>query len=195
MKMRYGVVLGAEVKIIQKILSQVLLMIKWKFGNGEYLFRYSEPSLQRQHLFPKMLPLKWMCCCKDSLMDRMLYKKDLIEYMFWIHCVSPQWGDSNKYPNHMLLGFNAIFLRNFSLTVTSWAELSWHSNCHYKEFCPCIECRYKEGWLYKSMRGTSPNYIITRLSENVPFRHVLPAVWSESSLGTFWIAKDLGWHN
>ena len=30
--------------------------------------------------------------------------------------------------------FNAIFLHNFSLTVTSCAKVLWHSNCHYKNF-------------------------------------------------------------
>ena len=42
-----------------------------------------------------------------------------------------------------------MFLRNFLLTITPWAKVSWHSNCHYNEFCHCIECRYKEDWLYQ----------------------------------------------
>ena len=37
------------------------------------IFVYSEPSLQRLHSFTKMLLLK--CCCKESLMDRMVCKK------------------------------------------------------------------------------------------------------------------------
>ena len=40
--------------------------------------KYSEPSLQRQHLFPKMLPLKYMCCCYESLISRMICKKGLV---------------------------------------------------------------------------------------------------------------------
>ena len=41
--------------------------------------KYIEPSLQRQHLLPlKMLPLKRICCCKESLMARMVCKKDLV---------------------------------------------------------------------------------------------------------------------
>ena len=43
---------------------------------------YSEPSLQRQHLFPKMLPLKWICFCKESLMSRMICKNSLFFYSF-----------------------------------------------------------------------------------------------------------------
>ena len=43
---------------------------------------YSEPSLQWQHLFPKILPLKRICCGKDSLMDRLIYKKDLVFFLF-----------------------------------------------------------------------------------------------------------------
>ena len=31
--------------------------------------RYSETSLQRQHLFPKTLPLKWVCCCTEYWMS------------------------------------------------------------------------------------------------------------------------------
>ena len=44
-----------------------------------------------------------------------------------------------------------MFLHNFSFTVTSWAKVSWHSNCHYNEFHRCIEFRYKEGWVYLNL--------------------------------------------
>ena len=43
---------------------------------------YSEPSLQRQHLFRKLLPLKWICCCKESLMSRLICKKGLVVFLF-----------------------------------------------------------------------------------------------------------------
>ena len=36
-------------------------------NNGKYK-RNSEPPLQRQHLFPKTLPLKRICCCSEYLM-------------------------------------------------------------------------------------------------------------------------------
>ena len=55
------------------------------------------------------------------------------------------WSVSTRY---VARSFNPIFLHNLLLTVTSWAKVSWHSNCHYNEFCRCIECRYKKGWLY-----------------------------------------------
>ena len=45
--------------------------------------------------------------------------------------------------------YYAMFLHNLSLTVTSWANVSWYLNCHYNEVCLCNECRYKKGWLYK----------------------------------------------
>ena len=32
---------------------------------------YSEPSLQRQHLFPKTLPLKCICSCTEYLLSRL----------------------------------------------------------------------------------------------------------------------------
>ena len=72
-------------------------------------YTYSEPSLQRQHLFPKMLPFKWICCCKESLMDRIICKEDLALFLFPHRtCFGyllelPQRGNSNKYPKHMLL--------------------------------------------------------------------------------------------
>ena len=72
--------------------------------------RYSEPALQRQHLFPKTLPLKWIYCCTEYIMSRLICKKGLvlslfshIEHMFWYLLESPHWGDSNKYWKHMFL--------------------------------------------------------------------------------------------
>ena len=47
-------------------------------------------DIQRQHLFPKTLPLKWICCCKAYLMSRWICKKVLfysyffIKHMLWI---------------------------------------------------------------------------------------------------------------
>ena len=43
---------------------------------------YSEPSLQRQHLFPKMLPLKWIWCYTEYLMGRLIWKKGLFLFLF-----------------------------------------------------------------------------------------------------------------
>ena len=67
-----------------------------------------EPSLQRQYLFPKMLQLKWLCCCKESVMRRLIYKKGLVLFQFprTTSCFGyllelPHWGNSNKYPKHM----------------------------------------------------------------------------------------------
>ena len=51
---------------------------------------YSEPSLQRQHLFPKILPLKWICCCKEFSVGIMVcnkchaYFNFFVNHMFWI---------------------------------------------------------------------------------------------------------------
>ena len=42
----------------------------------------SKLSLQRQHLFPKMLPLKWICSYKEPLMVRKICKKDLVLFLF-----------------------------------------------------------------------------------------------------------------
>ena len=73
---------------------------------------------------------------------------------------SPQWGDSDNYPKYMLLEilmqYSCII---FSLTVTSWAKVLWHSNRHYNEFYRCSECRYKEDWLYKTVVWCKTNLI------------------------------------
>ena len=37
-------------------------------------WRYSEPSLQRQHLLSKTLPLKWICGCAEYLMSGLICK-------------------------------------------------------------------------------------------------------------------------
>ena len=56
---------------LERELNSVFMAFPWY--QHVYIFqlgRYSETSLQRYHLFPKMLQLKWICCCKESLMTR-----------------------------------------------------------------------------------------------------------------------------
>ena len=90
--------------------------------------KYSETSLQRQHLFTKLLPLTWICFCKESFIDRMVCMQERPCFIlfssqnicFGYLLESPQRGDSNKYPKHMLLDVliqYSCFLHNFSLTV------------------------------------------------------------------------------
>ena len=43
---------------------------------------YSEPSLQQQHLFLKTLPLKWIRCCTEYLMSRLICKKGLVLFLY-----------------------------------------------------------------------------------------------------------------
>ena len=51
---------------------------------------YSEPSLQRQYLFRRRLLLKWICCCKEYLISKLICKKGFVlllfprKHMFWI---------------------------------------------------------------------------------------------------------------
>ena len=106
-----------------------------------------------------MLPLKWICCCKESLTDRIICKKDLVLFLFPHRTLcfgylleSPHWGDSNKYPKHGAWSFNAIILAQFLINCHLLNEVSWHSNCHFNEFYRCIECRYKEGLLYLKLK-------------------------------------------
>ena len=82
-----------------KTRKNILCIICWSFFffSANQVIWYSEPLLQWQHLFSKMLPLKWICC-KDSYMDRMICKKDLVLFFF-----PHRTYDSNKYPKHMLL--------------------------------------------------------------------------------------------
>ena len=109
--------------------------------------KYIEPSLQRQPLFPKTLKLKWICYCTEYSLNRLKCKKGLvlflfplIEHMFWIFV--------QIYKTCFFKALNTIFLHNLWLAVTSYAKVSWQSNCHYNKYCRCIECRYKEGCLY-----------------------------------------------
>ena len=68
---------------------------------------YSEPSLQRQHLFPKTLPLKLnLLLYTERILSRLIFKKGLV--LFFSHRTycgyllkSPHRGDSNKYPKHI----------------------------------------------------------------------------------------------
>ena len=40
-----------------------------------------------------------------------------------------------------------------------FVKVSRLSNCHYNEFCRCIECRYKEGCLYSKFSDTLIPYL------------------------------------
>ena len=72
---------------------------------------YREPMLQRQLLFPKILPFKRICCYKEYQHAAVW---NVIKTTFWLFtprntccgCLleSPRRGDSNKYPQHMFLG-------------------------------------------------------------------------------------------
>ena len=110
-------------------------------------FNCTSPSQKKidaftwQHLFPKMLPLKWICCCKESLMYRMICKNPLFysyflrEHTFWIFVRIASVRRLQQISKTCVAwSFNAIFLHNFSLTVTSWAKVSWHSKCHIMNF-------------------------------------------------------------
>ena len=61
----------------------------WRWGSYMYYMSqrqkktyYNELSLQRHHFFPKMVPLKWICCCKESFTSRMICMKILILSLF-----------------------------------------------------------------------------------------------------------------
>ena len=65
------------------------------------------------------------------------------------------WGDSNKYPKHMLLysikhNILAWFVTNCYLISEGFVTVKMS----YKEFCHCIECRYKEDCLYLNIVRT-----------------------------------------
>ena len=81
---------------------------------------YSEPSLQWQNLFLKMLPLKWICCCKESLMDRMICKKDLVLFLFPHRTYVLEEAILTNIQNKCFFKvLNTIFLHKLWLTVTS----------------------------------------------------------------------------
>ena len=70
---------------------------------------YSEPSFQRQHLFPKTMPIKWICCCTEYLMSKSICKRRLVLFLFPHRtCFGyllelPHWSSYNKYPKYMFL--------------------------------------------------------------------------------------------
>ena len=100
---------------------------------------YSKPSLQRQYLFPKMLPLKWFCCCKESLNAAEWHIR---KGWFYSYTSIEHWGDSNKYQNHMFLKLlKTLFLHKVWLIVTFWAKVSCPSNYHYNELCRCMKMK------------------------------------------------------
>ena len=77
-------------------------------GGSYWTHNYSEPSLQRQHLFSNV------AIKMNLLLYRILngqtekYKRRFIfissqNICFGYLLESPHWGDSNKYPKHMLL--------------------------------------------------------------------------------------------
>ena len=141
----------------------------------------------------------------------MLCKKDIVSFLFlhktYVLDILIKRGDSNKYPKHMLLEFLIQYSTIFLINCHQWAEVSWHLNCHYNEFCRCIECWYEEGWLYiatdmcanenqnqfahpRSLIGLSflrmKNFVSLTIpnASNEDSHQTECAVWSESSLGT-----------
>ena len=72
---------------------------------------YNEPSLQRQHLFPKTLPLKWISCCKKSLMSRLICKKGLVLFLF-PHRIHAEAILTNTQNICFFKALNTIFLHN-----------------------------------------------------------------------------------
>ena len=128
---------------------------------NSYTLRYKGPALQRQHLFPKMLPLKWNCCRKESLNAAewyvtkcLFYIYFLREHMFWYLLESPHRGDSIKYPKYTFLEvFNTIFLHYFWLTGTSWAKVSCQLTLvllNPDMSCLCKQCRSRSVGFWRS---------------------------------------------
>ena len=63
-----------------------------------------------------------------------------------------------------------MFLHNLRLIVTSLAKVWCQSNCHYNEFCRCIECRYKDYCLYfscSSLLATEKSPVDPNSSEHI----------------------------
>ena len=67
-------------KLKQNIYSICRLLAD--FSLRELKFMINDPSLQRQHLFSKTLPLKCICCCTDYLMSRLICKKGYVFFLF-----------------------------------------------------------------------------------------------------------------
>ena len=86
-----------------------------------------------------------------------------------------------------------MFLHNFSWTITSWTIVLWHSNCHYNEFCRCIECRYKEDWLY--LNPSKSKAILWQMwLAQTKIRLCIISIWSWSTLFAKRIFKIGSYH-
>ena len=71
-----------------------------------HIRRYREPSLQRKHLLPRIVPSKSICFCKESLICGMTYTKSLNLFLFfsWNVCFGHLLESPiHKYPQHMFL--------------------------------------------------------------------------------------------
>ena len=73
-----------------RLISAVLFAIYFSYNVGKHTSShmfpgialvYSEPSLKRQHLFPKTLPLKWICCCREYLISRLICKISIVLFL------------------------------------------------------------------------------------------------------------------
>ena len=111
--------------------------MSWGGASNEYttyvfvaIKEYSEPSLQRHHLFPKILPLKWICCCKEFLTSRMICNKCYVLFIpiHRMNVLDICWNLLTKailiiIQNICCLKYWIImFLHNFWFTVTSLEE-------------------------------------------------------------------------
>ena len=71
-----------EIRFLFEKLIVIYSSARISLSNIIYFLKYSEPLLQWQHFFPKTLPLKWICCCKEYFMSRLICKKGLVLFLF-----------------------------------------------------------------------------------------------------------------
>ena len=87
----------------------------------------SQPSLQRQHFFTKPLPLRWICCCTEYLMSRLIIKRVLVLFIFhhrtyfWIFVRIASLRRFSQISKNLCFFkvLNTTFLQNVWLIVTS----------------------------------------------------------------------------
>lgn len=108
-----------------------------------------------------ILPLKRICSNKKSQLSSAMISNQILLFFIYFYYQFQEtyiWMSvrilMNPYADAILINTdNTHFLEYWiqyswiSLNCCSHLELRFHLSCHNKEFCPWIQCQYKEGWL------------------------------------------------
>ena len=138
------------------------------------------PKIVAFNMFTALKNPRWAETYKKKAF---VYSYFLMQHMYWIFArIAYAWLTNIQFLKLLI---------QFSCMVIPWAKVSYQSNYH-NEFCRCIECRYKESWLYcltvkvsfegdriylvdfrHVLQGTNFNDSICFSAHNTPFKKVV----------------------